>query len=65
MKALKAIFTVLLAFYTIPTILAGLDIYKGTEPDLSSEWVIVFIFFIMFVVLITINITELIRMRLK
>ena len=62
MKTLKAILTVLLVFYTIPTLLSGLDIYKGTEPDLSSEWIIVFIFFIMFLGLITINITEIVKM---
>ena len=65
MKALKSIFTIILIFYTIPTLLAGLDIYKGTEPDLSSEWIIVFVFFIMFLGLITINIIEIVKMLVK
>lgn len=65
MKTLKVIFTVLLAFYTIPTVLATLDIYKGTEPDLTSEWMILFIFFIMFIGLISVNLTEILKKELN
>ncbi len=61
MKTLRFILAVILTIYSIPTLLSGLDIYKGTEPDLSSEWIIVCIFFIMSVFFFISNLFELIK----
>ncbi|HBC78516.1 MAG TPA: hypothetical protein DEO60_06080, partial [Bacteroidales bacterium] len=52
---------VILIIYSIPAFLSGLDIYKGTEPDLSSEWIIVCIFFVLSLVFVISNLLELIR----
>jgi len=38
-----------------------LDIYKGNEPDLSSEWIIVCIFFVLSLVFFINNLLELIK----
>ena len=47
MKTLRTSLTIILLVYSIPVLLSGIDIYKGTEPDLSSEWIIVFIYFLL------------------
>jgi hypothetical protein len=47
MQTIRFSLAVILTIYSIPTLLSGLDIYKGTEPDLSSEWTIVCIFFVL------------------
>lgn len=44
-RAARVGLTIFLAVYWVPTLLAGLDILGGTEPDLSSEWIIVAIYF--------------------
>jgi len=58
MKALRISLTVILTIYSIPVFLSGLDIYKGTEPDLSSEWIIVCLFFALSIVLFISNLLE-------
>jgi membrane protease YdiL (CAAX protease family) len=65
MKAIRISLAVILSIYSIPTFLSGLDIYKGTEPDLSSEWVIVCIFFVLSIVLFITNLLELIKRDIK
>ena len=59
MKALRFGMVIVLTFYSFPTILAGLDIYRGTEPDLSTEWIIVSVFFVLNFVFLIINLLEL------
>jgi uncharacterized membrane protein YhaH (DUF805 family) len=61
MKTIRFSLAVILTIYSIPTLLSGLDIYKGTEPDLSSEWIIVCIFFVLSLVLFISNLLELIK----
>ena len=61
MKTIRFSLAVILTIYSIPTLLSGLDIYKGTEPDLSSEWIIVCIFFVLSLVFFITNLLELIK----
>jgi undecaprenyl pyrophosphate phosphatase UppP len=61
MKTLRTSIALILTIYSIPTVLSGLDIYKGMEPDLSSEWIIVCVFFILSLVFCLINLFELIK----
>jgi hypothetical protein len=63
MKTLRVSLTIILIIYSIPTLLSGLDIYKGTEPDLSSEWKIIGIFFVLAVIYSIFNLLEIIRER--
>lgn len=56
MKTLRASLSFILLLYSIPTILSGLDIYRGDEPDLSSEWIIIGIYFVLSWLLIMVNI---------
>ena len=63
MKTLRAALAIILIFYSVPTLLSGFDIYNGQEPDLSSEWIIVGLFFILTVLFILVNLIELIRFR--
>lgn len=42
---------------------SGLDIYREAEPDLSSEWIIVCVFFTPSFVLFLVNLLELARVR--
>jgi undecaprenyl pyrophosphate phosphatase UppP len=63
MKTLRTSLAIILLIYSIPTVLSGLDIYKGTEPDLSSEWIIVCIFFIFSFIFILINLLELVKRK--
>jgi undecaprenyl pyrophosphate phosphatase UppP len=63
MKILRASLAILLLVYLIPAILSVLDIYKNDEPDLSSEWLIVLIFFVLSILLILGNFLELIRYK--
>jgi undecaprenyl pyrophosphate phosphatase UppP len=61
MKKIRFSLAVILTIYSIPTLLSGLDIYKGTESDLSSEWIIVCIFFVLSLVFFISNLLELIK----
>ena len=61
MKTIRFSLAVILTIYSIPTLLSGLDIYKSTEPDLSSEWIIVCIFFVLSLVFFISNLLELIK----
>jgi undecaprenyl pyrophosphate phosphatase UppP len=61
MKTKRFSLAVILTIYSIPTLLSGLDIYKGTEPDLSSEWIIVSIFFVLSLVFFITNLLELVK----
>jgi uncharacterized membrane protein YhaH (DUF805 family) len=61
MKTIRFSLAVILTIYSIPTLLSGLDIYKGTEPDLSSEWIIVSIFFVLSLAFFVTNLLELIK----
>ena len=58
MRAIRLSLAMILAIYSIPTFLSGLDIYKGTEPDLSSEWVVVCIYFALSLVFFSFNLLE-------
>ena len=61
MRTIRISLGVILTIYSIPTILSGLDIYKGTEPDLSTEWIIVCIYFVLSLVFSILNILELFK----
>ncbi len=63
MRTLRAALAVILIFYSVPTLLSGFDIYGGQEPDLSSEWIIVGLFFVLSILFILVNLIELIRVR--
>lgn len=61
MKTIRVILTIILLFYFIPTILSGLDILQGNEPDLSTEWTIVCIYLILSFVYCIVNLSELLK----
>lgn len=61
MKMIRVSLAAVLLVYATVTILAGLDIYQGTEPDLSSEWKIVVGYFILSLVLCLVTLFELAR----
>jgi uncharacterized membrane protein YhaH (DUF805 family) len=61
LRAIRISLAIILAIYSIPAFLSGLDIYKGTEPDLSSEWIIVCIFFVLSLVLFISNLLEFVK----
>lgn len=63
MKTLRAGLAIILLIYSVPTVLSGLDILRADEPDLSSEWIIVLIFFILSMVLILINFLEVLKRK--
>lgn len=55
MSSIIKILSSILLFYSIPTFLSGLDIYKGVEPDLNSEWIILIIFYFLSILLFILN----------
>jgi membrane protease YdiL (CAAX protease family) len=55
MKTIRTSLAIILIIYSFPAFLSGLDIYKGTEPDLSSEWIILCIFFVLSLLLFILN----------
>ena len=61
MKTLRAGLAAILLVYSIPTLLSGLDIFRGTEPDLGSEWIIVSIFFVLSVLFAAVTVVEFLR----
>jgi membrane protease YdiL (CAAX protease family) len=61
MKTLRAVIAVILLVYSIPTLLSALDILRGTEPDLGSEWIIVSIFFVLSVLFAAVTVVEFLR----
>ena len=61
MKTLRAVLAVILLVYSIPTLLSALDILRGTEPDLDSEWIIVSIFFLLSVLFAAVTVVEFLR----
>jgi len=61
MKTLRAGLAVILLVYSIPTLLSALDIFRGTEPDLGSEWIIVSVFFVLSVLFAAVTVVELLR----
>ena len=63
MKTLRFTIALLLTIYSIPVLLSGLDILKGTEPDLSSEWLIVTFFFILSLGFFIFNMVEITRKK--
>ena len=64
MKILRVSLSVILIIYSVPTILSGMDIHRAAEPDLSSEWIVVTIFFILSVALFLVSLIDAgIRMR--
>jgi len=63
MKTLRAGFAAILLVYSIPTLLSGLDILRGTEPDLSAEWIIVSIFFVSSVLFVLVTVLEFLKVR--
>jgi len=63
MKSIRISLAIILLIYSIPTLLSGLDILKGEEPDLSSEWIIVCIYYLLSIIFIIINLLELLSMK--
>jgi undecaprenyl pyrophosphate phosphatase UppP len=61
MKKIRISLAIILILYSIPAFLSGLDIHKGTETDLSSEWIIVCIFFALSILLFISNLLELLK----
>jgi hypothetical protein len=61
MKTIRSSLTLILLIYSIPTILSGLDIYSCSEPDLSSEWIIVSIYLILSICYCVINLVDLFK----
>ena len=61
MKTLRAVLAVILLVYSIPTLLSALDILRGTEPDLGSEWIIVSIFFVLSVLFAAVTVVGFLR----
>lgn len=55
MKTVSSVLTVILLLYSVPAGLSGLDILKGSEPDLSTELVIVSIYFSLSIVYCVVN----------
>jgi quinol-cytochrome oxidoreductase complex cytochrome b subunit len=47
MEILKRMYSIVLLAYSVLAVLSLQDIHRNTEPDLSSEWAIVVIFFIL------------------
>jgi membrane protease YdiL (CAAX protease family) len=63
MKTLRASLAIILFIYSVPTILSALDIYRGKEPDLSSEWIIISVFFVLSMAFILINLLEFVKVK--
>ena len=63
MKSLRVSLAIILFFYSIPAFLSGIDIFHADEPDLSSEWIIVCVFFILSFFLILVNLLEIVIKR--
>ena len=61
MKKIRIVLTIILLFFIFPTILSTLDILKGSEPDLSSEWIIVSIYLVLSLVYSIVNLLELLK----
>ena len=61
MKTIRFVLTIILTIYSIPTFLSGLDIFKGKEPDLSTEWIILCIFFFLSIVLFITSLFEILN----
>ena len=61
MKKIRSVLTIILLFYFVPTILSTLDILKGSEPDLSSEWIIVSIYLVLSLVYSIVNLMDLLK----
>ncbi|NQU87531.1 MAG: hypothetical protein HQ541_17395 [Mariniphaga sp.] len=55
MKILRASYAVILLIYSVPAVLSLFDIYQGKEPNLSTEWIVVCVFFILFFGFIIVN----------
>jgi ABC-type multidrug transport system permease subunit len=43
----RRIMAFVLLIYSVPAFLSGLDIYRDKEPDLSAEWTIVVLYYIL------------------
>jgi hypothetical protein len=61
MRATRAILTGILLTYFVPTILSVMDILKGSEPDLSEEWIIVTIYLLVSFGYTLVNLSDLLR----
>ena len=61
MKTIRFSLALILVIYSVPTFLAGLDIYRGTEPDLSTEWLVICTFFVLSLVCFIANLSEFIK----
>jgi|GEM_PF-3394521 len=57
-KKIRFVFSFILLGLGIFAFLAGTDIYHGTEPDLSTEWLIFSSFFYLSLLYILINLAE-------
>lgn len=63
METIRTSLGIILMVYSIPTVLAASDIKSKLEPDLSTEWVIVSIIFILTLVFILANLNDIIKMK--
>lgn len=61
MKKIRFVLTIILLIYIVPAILSTLDILKGSEPDLSSEWIIVSIYLVLSFVYSIVNLIEILK----
>lgn len=61
MKTVSSVLTVILLLYSVPAGLSGLDILKGSEPDLSTEMIIVSIYFGLSLVYCAVNLEILLK----
>jgi hypothetical protein len=61
MKKIRSVLTIILLFYFVPTILSTLDILRGSEPDLSSEWIIVSVYMVLSLIYSIVNLMELMK----
>lgn len=61
MKEIRTGLTIILLIYFVPTTLSVLDILKGSEPDLSTEWIVVCIYLLLSIAYSLVNLFELLR----
>ena len=61
MRIIRISLAIILSVYSIPAILSASDIYKGSEPDLSSEWIVLSIYIILSLAFALVSILELLK----
>ena len=63
MKTLRASLAIFLFIYSFLTIASLLDIYKGSEPDLSTEWIILSVFIFLSMVFCIVSLIDSIKKK--